>query len=44
MAYLQVGTWDVAGTNFTPTGGMWASSYRGLMQTNYDLQLTIAGS
>jgi hypothetical protein len=42
-AYLQVGTWDAAGTNFTPTGGTWVSNWRGLMQTNYSLQLRISG-
>jgi hypothetical protein len=42
-AYLQVGTWDAAGTNFTPTGGMWEATWSGVMQTNYDLQLSIAG-
>lgn len=42
-AYLQVGTWDAAGTNFTPTGGTWVSNWRGVMQTNYSLQLSIAG-
>jgi len=42
-AYLQVGTWDVAGTNFTPTGGLWEGTWAGVMQTNYDLQLSIAG-
>lgn len=42
-AYLEVGTWDVAGTNFTPTGGMWEGTWAGVMQTNYDLQLSIAG-
>ena len=41
-AYLQVGTWD-ADTNFTPTVGMWVSSYRGVMQTDNSLQLGVAG-
>jgi hypothetical protein len=41
-AYLQVGTWD-ANTNFTATGGMWEGIWSGVMQTNYDLQLSIAG-
>ncbi len=42
-AYLQVGTWDLAKTNFTPTGGMWETRYRGLMQTDNSFQLSIAG-
>jgi hypothetical protein len=42
-AYLQVGTWDAAGTNFTPTSGMWEVTWSGVMQTNYDMQLSIAG-
>jgi len=41
--YLQVGTWDAAGTNFTPTSGMWEVTWSGVMQTNYDMQLSIAG-
>lgn len=42
-AYLQVGTWDAPGTNFTPTGGMWELTWRGLMHTDYRLQLNMAG-
>jgi hypothetical protein len=42
-AYLQVGTWDSAKTNFTPTGGMWETWYRGLTQTDNSFQLSIAG-
>jgi hypothetical protein len=42
-AYLQVGTWDAAETNFTPTGGLWEGTWAGVMQTNYDLQVSIAG-
>jgi hypothetical protein len=41
--YQQVGTWDVAGTNFTPTGGMWEATWRGVMQADYSLQLSIVG-
>ena len=41
--YLQVGTWDAAGTNFTPTGGLWELPWHGLMQTNYSAQVSIAG-
>lgn len=42
-AYLQVGTWDPAGTNFTPNGAMWNLNWRGVMQTDYSLQLSLAG-
>jgi hypothetical protein len=42
-AYLQVGTWDLDGTNFTPTHGMWELKWNGVIQTNYDTQLTIEG-
>jgi hypothetical protein len=42
-AYLQVGTWDPAGTNFTPGGAMWDMNWSGIMQTDYSLQLNIAG-
>jgi hypothetical protein len=41
--YLQVGTWDAAGTNFTPTGGLWEMPWHGVMQTNYSAQVSIAG-
>jgi hypothetical protein len=41
--YLQVGTWDPAGTNFTPSGGVWLLNWRGVMQTNYSFQLSQAG-
>jgi hypothetical protein len=42
--YQEVGTWDPAGTNFTPTGGLWEIRYRGLMQTDHSLQLHLVGS
>ena len=42
--YHEVGTWDAAGTNFTPTGGMWEISHRGTMGTDGSLQLHIVGS
>jgi hypothetical protein len=42
--YHEVGTWDAAGTNFTPTGGMWEISYRGTMGTDGSLQLHLVGS
>jgi hypothetical protein len=40
-AYHEVGTW--AGTNFTPTGGLWELSFRGVIQTNYSLQNSETG-
>jgi hypothetical protein len=40
-SYMQVGTWDAAGTNFTPTGGMWQGTWRGEEQADYSLQLSI---
>lgn len=41
--YYEVGTWDVAGTNFTPSGGVWEVERQGLMQTNYSFQFTHTG-
>lgn len=42
-SYLQVGTWDAAGTNFMPMGGMWEMNWRGVMQTNFSMQLNQTG-
>jgi hypothetical protein len=42
--YHQIGTWDPAGTNFIPTGGLWEISYRGVMQADYSLHLHLVGS
>ena len=42
-SYQEVGTWDSAGTNFTATGGMWETSYRGTMGADGSLQLRIVG-
>ncbi len=39
----QLGTWDLAGTNFSPSGGVWVGNYAGLLQTNYSLRLDFAG-
>ena len=41
--YHEVGTWDATGTNFTATGGIWEINWRGVMQTDYSLQLSLAG-
>ena len=41
--YLEVGTWDATGTNFTPSGGVWQTTFRGVMQTDNSLQLSIVG-
>jgi hypothetical protein len=43
-AYQEVGTWDVTETNFTATGGMWETTYRGIMGTDGSLQLHLVGS
>lgn len=42
-SYLQVGTWDAAGTNFTPTGGLWDWSWNGVLQADNSLLLKIVG-
>jgi len=42
--YQEVGTWDATGTNFTPSGGMWETSYRGTMGADGSLLLHIVGS
>lgn len=41
-AYQEVGTFNST-NQFTPSGGVWEISYRGVMQTNYALQLTFEG-
>lgn len=41
--YLEVGMWDAARTNFTPSGGLWALNIRGVIQTNGDTQFTMTG-
>jgi hypothetical protein len=43
QSYLQVGTWDPAGTTFTPTGGLWQMNWHGVMQTDYSIVNHIAG-
>lgn len=42
-AYLQVGTWDPAGTTFTPGAGIWTLNWSGVMQTDSSQQLKLAG-
>jgi hypothetical protein len=42
-SYLQVGSWDDAGTNFTPTAGLWIMTWHGVMQPDNSLQLSLAG-
>ncbi len=39
--YLEVGTWD--GTVFTPSGEIWQATSRGVLQSDYSLDLTIVG-
>jgi hypothetical protein len=42
-SYLQVGTWDAAGTNFTTTGGLWEWTWSGVMQPDNSAQVHIVG-
>ena len=45
-AYQEVGTWnlaDPANPKFTPTGGLWEMTYRGVMQLDNSLQLHLVG-
>lgn len=41
-AYQQVGTFD-SHTNFTATAGVWEINYSGVMDTNFSLNLSVAG-
>jgi hypothetical protein len=41
-AYQEVGTWQNQ-TNFTPTGGLWELSYRGLAQPDNSDQMRMVG-
>ncbi|MBI4327288.1 MAG: hypothetical protein HY674_18790 [Chloroflexi bacterium] len=46
-AYHEVGSWDLAdpaNPKFTPTGGMWETSYRGTMGADGSLNLHIVGT
>ena len=42
-AYLEVGTWDSAGTNFIPSGMVWTLNYSGVIQTDGSTQYRLAG-
>jgi hypothetical protein len=42
-AYLEVGTWDGTGTNFTPTGGVWCISHSGTNYSDGSSQWSMAG-
>jgi hypothetical protein len=42
-AYNEVGAWDSAGTNFTPSGGVWALNYSGVVQPDGSSQYSMAG-
>jgi hypothetical protein len=42
-AYLEVGTWDAAGTNFTPSSGVWALNYSGVAQADGRSQYSMSG-
>lgn len=41
--YLQVGTWDTAGTSFTPNVGFWQTTWSGVVQPDYSGTYHIAG-
>jgi hypothetical protein len=42
-AYAELGTWDPAGTNFTPSGGVWDMKYSGVVQADGSDQLHLVG-
>ncbi len=45
-AYQEVGAWDLAdpqNPKFTPTGGLWETTHRGVMQADNSLHLSIVG-
>lgn len=42
-AYSEVGNWDSAGTTFTPTGGVWALNYSGVVHVDGSSQYSMAG-
>jgi hypothetical protein len=42
-AYAELGTWDAAGTNFTPSGGVWDMKYSGVAQADGSDQLHLVG-
>jgi hypothetical protein len=42
-AYAEVGTWDAAGTTFTPSGGVWDLKYSGVAQVDGSDQVHLVG-
>jgi hypothetical protein len=42
-AYGELGTWDAAGTNFTPSGGVWDLKYSGVAQADGSDQVHMVG-
>jgi hypothetical protein len=42
-SHLVVGTWDASGTNFTPVGGVWETTWRGILRTDYNGSYSITG-
>ena len=42
-AYAELGTWDPAGTNFTPSGGVWDLKYSGVAQADGSDQVHLVG-
>ena len=42
-AYAELGTWDPAGTTFTPSGGVWDLKYSGVAQADGSDQVHLVG-
>ena len=42
-SHLAVGTWDPSGTNFTPVGGVWETTWRGVLRPDFNGSYSIAG-
>jgi hypothetical protein len=42
-AYLEVGTWDSAGSSFTPGGGVWSLTYHGAVGADGSTQYHLKG-
>ena len=42
-AYVEVGSWDTTGTNFTRGDGVWDLNYRGVTQADGSVQYNLAG-
>ncbi len=42
-AYVEVGTWDATGTNFTASGGVWDMTYNGVVHADGSDTYSLAG-